>query len=51
MKSEKFSTRTLDHLGIVAGICEKIQLVQTIDMCVEPNDRDVSVGEATLAMA
>lgn len=50
--AQSFTTRRLDHLGIVAGICRKIQLVEMIDSCFpeENEDRLVSVGEATLAL-
>ncbi len=50
--AQSFTTRRLDHLGIVAGICRKIQLVEMIDSCFpeENEERLVSVGEATLAL-
>lgn len=50
MDSTALSTRNLDHLGIVAGICDKIELVETINLCIEPNERLISVGEATKAL-
>lgn len=48
---ETYETYRLDHLGIVAGICEQIRLVETIDeMLPTPSGRKVSCGQATLAM-
>ena len=31
MTPPTFATQRLDHLGIVAGICDRIDLIQTID--------------------
>jgi len=46
-----YETYRLDHLGIVAGICEQTQLVETIDgLLPTPSSRHVSCGQATLAM-
>jgi transposase len=42
-------TKRLDYLGIVAGVCKEIGLVELIDELI-PSERKVSVGEATLAM-
>jgi len=50
MGKEIFSTKRVDHLGIVAGICEQIELVQQIDAFIGPTERKVTVGEATEAM-
>lgn len=46
----KVQTKNLDHLGIVAGICDQIELVQQIDAFFPNQARKVSVGEATKAM-
>ncbi|MCL4262443.1 MAG: DUF4277 domain-containing protein [Anaerolineae bacterium] len=47
----EYDTQRLDHLGIVAGICHEIGLVNTIDeMLPTPSGRKVSCGQATLAM-
>ena len=43
-------TQRLDHLGIVAGICQEIELAGQIDRMIGPTDRQVSVGEAVQAM-
>lgn len=45
-----FSTQSLDHLGIVAGVCDRIGLIDTIDNFIGSTKRNVSVGEAVLAM-
>lgn len=47
----EYDTKRLDHLGIVAGICHEIGLVETInEMLPTPSGRRVSCGTATLAM-
>ena len=40
----------LDHLGIVAGICQEIGLVASLDALAGPSQQDVSIGTATVAM-
>ena len=45
-----YETKRLDHLGIVAGICQEIGLADIIDAQVGPSGRQVSVGQATQAM-
>jgi len=35
MSEESYSTQRLDHLGIVAGICQQIGLVEG-DFCISP---------------
>ena len=41
----------IDHLGIVAGICRQINLIQIIDESLpSPSNRKVSCGQATQAM-
>ncbi len=50
MAEESYSTQRLDHLGIVAGICQQIGLVEEIDTYVGATERKVSVGEAVQAM-
>jgi transposase len=47
----EYETKRMDHLGIVAGICREINLVNIIDESLPtPSNRKVSCGEATLAM-
>ncbi len=48
--SETFRTQTLDHLGIVAGMCQQIDLIEQIDVQVPDTGRKVSVGQAVQAM-
>jgi transposase len=40
----------LDHLGIVAGVCEEIGLAAYLDAVAGPSDQQVSIGTATVAM-
>jgi len=48
--SDAFSTQNLDHLGIVAGVCQQIDLIEQIDRIVPDTGRKVSVGQAVQAM-
>ncbi len=48
--TERYATQRLDHLGIVAGVCQEIGLMEQIDRMVGPTERQVSVGEAVQAM-
>ncbi len=50
MEEQAFSTQRLDHLGIVAGICNQIGLVEQVDKHIGEQHRDVSVGQAVQAM-
>ena len=50
MTPSTFVTQSLDHLGIVAGICHEIGLVETIDTFIGQTHRKVSVGQAVMAM-
>ena len=45
-----YQTRRLDHFGIVAGMCDRIDLVAKIDSFVPEQERKVSLGEAVKAM-
>ncbi|RME35327.1 MAG: DUF4277 domain-containing protein [Thermoflexia bacterium] len=47
----RYTTQRLDHLGIVAGICQEISLAEQIDRIIGPTERQVSVGEAAYAMS
>lgn len=40
----------LDHLGIVAGICQEIGLAEYLDALAGPSQQHVSVGTAKVAM-
>ena len=47
----EYTTERLDHLGIVAGICKQIGLIEIIDGALAmPSERKVSCGEAVQAM-
>jgi transposase len=50
MGTSEVWTERLDHLGIVAGVCREIGLIEEIDRIVGPTERKVSVGQATQAM-
>jgi transposase len=45
-----YATQRLDHLGIVAGLCQEIGLIEQVNACLGPDHRKVSVGEAVQAM-
>jgi hypothetical protein len=47
----EYTTERIDHLGIVAGICKQIKLIELIDGSLAvPGGRKVSCGEAVQAM-
>jgi len=50
MNQSEISTQQIDHLGIVAGMCQQIDLIGQIDQIVGPQGRKVSVGQAMQAM-
>ena len=51
MEEYEYETKRIDHLGIVAGICKRINLIEMIDgQLPSPVERKVSCGEATQAM-
>lgn len=50
MSSPSFSTKRLDHLGIVAGICDHIGLIEAVDAVLVGPKREVSHGAALQAM-
>jgi transposase len=45
-----YETQRIDHLGIVAGICREISLVERIDAQVGGSQRKVSCGQAVTAL-
>ncbi len=47
---QELRVEDLDHLGIIAGICDMIDLVGIIDRLIPPGRRKVSVGERVKAM-
>ena len=50
MSVASYSTRRLDHLGLVAGMCEHLGLVEEIDRLLPGSGRQVSHGQALKAM-
>ena len=48
--SVQYATQDLHHFGIVAGVCEKIDLIGQIDARIADRGRKVSVGQAVQAM-
>ncbi len=47
----KYASKSLDHLGIVAGVCKEIGLVETIDDIIGVDDQQiVTTGESVMAM-
>jgi transposase len=47
---EEYLNERLDHLGIVAGVCREIGLVEWLDRRAGPRRNVVSIGTATMAM-
>ena len=50
MEKQGIQSQRLDHLGIVAGICNEIGLIEVLDEQIEDTGRKVSVGQAVQAM-
>src|SRR3989441_11326109 len=48
--AEMYTNERLDHLGIVAGVCQEIGLAAWLDAQDPGNRQQVSVGTATVAM-
>ncbi len=42
----KYKQKIIQHLGIVAGVCNEIELINTIDAEIEKPKRKVTVGQA-----
>ena len=47
---DRIETQRIDHLGIVAGICQEIGLIDVIDRQVGQSERKVSCGQGVQAM-
>src|SRR5258708_9512186 len=47
---ESYINERLDHLGIVAGVCQEIRLASWLDAQEPENRQQVSVGTTTVAM-
>lgn len=50
MDQQDLQSQRMDHLGIVAGICNEIGLIEQIDQQIDDTGRKVSVGQAVQAM-
>jgi hypothetical protein len=48
--SESYVNERLDHLGVIAGVCEEIGLATYLDRLAGETKHHVSVGTATIAM-
>src|SRR6202171_4657167 len=48
--SESYVNERLDHLGVVAGVCEEIGLAAYLDRLAGETNHHVSMGTATVAM-
>ena len=48
--TDRYINERLDHLGIVAGVCQEIGLAAWLDAQDPSNRQQVSVGTATVAM-
>ena len=46
----KHQSKILQHLGVVAGVCDEIHLAELIDARIVQPRRKVSVGQAVKAM-
>ncbi len=46
----EYQTERLDHLGIVAGVCQEVGIAEWLDKQAGQDRRSVSVGKATVAM-
>jgi len=46
----EYQTERLDHLGIVAGVCQEAGIAEWLDKQAGENRRSVSIGTATVAM-
>ena len=52
METGEYASKTLDHLGLVSGMCRDIGVAEIIDRCCpsESEDQPVSTGKAVEAM-
>ncbi len=45
-----YASKNIDHLGIVAGVCQEIELVEEIDKIVGVKEKQiVTTGEAIIS--
>lgn len=45
------STKSIDHLGLVAGIIEELEIKQTIEACLPSKSEEKKVSHATAIVA
>ena len=51
MREEEYSSKDLDHLGIVSAMCDEIELVKTVDRLIPPDPKAVlTTGECVKLM-
>lgn len=51
MTAPSYGIKNLDHLGLVAGMCQELQLAEAIDAVIpKTNTHHVSHGQALVAM-
>ena len=50
LSTETYTNERLDHLGIVAGVCQEIGLASYLDEQARNRQQQVSIGTATVAM-
>jgi len=51
MREEEYSSKDLDHLGIVSAMCDEIDLVKTVDRLIPPDPKAVlTTGECVKLM-
>ena len=51
MREEEYSSKELDHLGIVSAMCDEIDLVKTVDRLIPPDPKAVlTTGECVKLM-
>lgn len=48
--TEKLSTKVLDHLGLVSGMCDQLGIAQQIDNHISQNldQRELSIGTSSV---
>ena len=48
---EEYSSKDLDHLGIISAMCDEINLINTIDQLIPPDPRAIiTTGESVKLM-
>lgn len=50
MSETNYSAKRLDHLGIIAGMCKHLEIVELIDELLPSPERKISYGKAIVAM-